>query len=106
MNGTKLTDGNLLVHTIDGTEDTEKILSLCQEMECGKYVKVNSRDYNFCELPEFIATVNNTCKIDLEHIYNHYEKTIQTIWRIGVEQSGKDIENLIKKNVLQTKQNN
>lgn len=103
MNGAKLTNDNLLVHTIDGTEDTEKILSLCQEMECGKYVKVNSRDYNFCELPEFLATVNNMCQIKLADIYNHYEKVIQYIWRIGVEQSGGKVEDFVKTKILKSK---
>lgn len=103
MSSTKSSNDKLLVHSIDGSEDTAKILSLCQEMECGKYVKVGLRDYYFCELPEFLATVNNSCKINLDQIYNYYEKVIQKFWRIGVEQSGGDVENYIKSIILQSK---
>ena len=103
MSSNELNYNKDVVHTIDGTEDRNKILFLCKLMESGNPVKIGLKDYYFCELPEFLATVNNMCQIKLADIYNHYEKVIQYIWRVGVEQSGDKVENHIKTKILKSK---
>ena len=103
MSSNKLNYDKEVIYTINGTEDTNKILFLCKQMENGTPVKIGSKDYYFCELPEFLATVNNMCQIKLADIYNHYEKVIQHIWRVGIEQSGDKIENYIKTRILKSK---
>ena len=95
MGNSNLTIGKFLIHIIDGTEDTEKILQLCEELKTGKYIKIDSKDYCFYEIPEFLAKINKKCKIDLEVIYNHYYADIQEIWRRGVEVTIGEIENII-----------
>ena len=70
---------DIRVYTLNGEEQTEDILALCEEMKNGKYVDLDGILYQFAYLPEFLASVNSKCNIDLETIYNTYLSDIRDI---------------------------
>ncbi len=84
---------NIRVYTLNGEEKTDDIIALCEEMKKGKYVELDDILYQFAYLPEFLASVNNKCNIDLETIYNFYLSDIHKI-RIARSQTLNFIDNL------------
>ena len=82
MSNIESTGNKHLIHTIKGTEDTDKILELCREM-------INDRDgevftsmglYGFSNIPDFLIDVKKTNpKVDIKSIYNPLELDSQNI---------------------------
>ena len=106
MSNIESTGNKHLIHTIKGTEDTDKILELCREM-------INDRDgevftsmglYGFSNIPDFLIDVKKTNpKVDIKSIYNTLELDIQKIALEITENSGPEIERFIIDNDINSK---
>lgn len=106
MNDTKLTNDSLLIHTIDGTEDTCKILELCRELinDRGRAIFTHMGLYDFSKISDFLIAIKKTNpKVDTLHIYNTLESDIQKIALEITENSGPEIERFIIDNGINSK---
>lgn len=106
MSNIESTGNKHLIHTIKGTEDTNKILELCREM-------INDRDsevftstglYGFSNIPDFLIDVKKTNpKVDIKSIYNTLELDIQKIALEITEKKKTEIEQFITDRGIQSK---
>ena len=87
---------NSLIYVVDGTEDTNKILELCEGMKQGKWVKLDEKDYSFRQLPDFINVVYKKCKIELGAVYDRYKEDIEKISSENPQKYGDAITKMIK----------
>lgn len=106
MSSVELSDNKHLIHTINGTEDTDKVLELCREM-------INDRDgdvftptglYNYSNIADFLIAVEKVCSdVDIKLVYNTLESDIQKIALEITENSGPEIERFIIDNDINSK---
>ena len=101
MSSVELSDNKHLIHTIIGTEDTDKVLELCREM-------INDRDgdvftptglYNYSNIADFLIAVEKVCSdVDIKLVYNTLEADIQKIALEIAKANGPIIESFIINN--------
>ncbi len=106
MSSVELSDNKHLIHTINGTEDTDKVLELCRELinDRGRAIFTHMGLYDFSKISDFLIAIKNTNpKVDILHIYNTLESDIQKIALEITENSGPEIERFIIDNGINSK---
>ena len=98
MGNSNLAKGGQLIHIIDGTEDTEKIIELCMQLNNNNLIPViNNESFTRKRLADFIAAADIVCKIDLEKVRKASIKAITAI----EEEKTKEIEDVCIKAILE-----
>ena len=65
--------------TINGDENTQDIIRICEAMKDGDYVMIEDTPYQIANLPEFLNIIDKRCSVNLDEICGAFEDVITRV---------------------------